>query len=276
MRDSLSEKAPEVFAELTGASFAELTGASSLAPRPEINPPTSASEIPETAPAKPAPVVDVVAEKTEMPDIVEGAEIEKIEKKAAEPTFNVVADPLAWFDANIQMLAHAREFYLAARTDADAERKRRQELELRLCELTPLAARLSAAESRMSDLQTESGESRQMIESLSAALNAARQELETERQARLTIERESADAKDAFAKERDALQRRIDVNAEARVQDFRLAIASALAPLVRDVPPPGSDHAAELGPGLLICLDQIIRALTEKGITLRRSLGEHA
>jgi hypothetical protein len=85
-----------------------------------------------------------------------------------------------------------------------------------------------------------------------------------------------AEATDAFSKERDGLQRRIDVNADARVKDFRLAISAALSPIVRDVPSPGSERAAELGPGLLICIDQIIRALTQKGISLRHAAGENS
>jgi hypothetical protein len=106
------------------------------------------------------------------------------------------------------------------------------------------------------------------------AVRSLTEDLQRERNARQTSERELIDAKETFSRERATLQRRIDVNAEARVNDFRIAVSSALTPIVRDVPPPGSERAADLGPGLLVCIDQVVRALSEKGIELRRSAAE--
>lgn len=106
------------------------------------------------------------------------------------------------------------------------------------------------------------------------ALKALTEDLQRERNIRQTSERALLDAKEDFGRERAALQRRIDVNAEARVKDFRIAVSAALTPVVRDVPLPGSERAADLGPGLLVCIDQMIRALSEKGIEIRRSAAE--
>ncbi len=261
----------------SGPPVAKLECADSLSDRtdaPAAPGPQAVTHSPSDPSAKAATAPEASLEGTE-PAIVAPREARPIERAAASGP-KTVADPLAWFDANIQMLAHAREFYVAARADAEAERKRAEKLERLVSDLQPLAARAENAERRTRHLESERAELAQKIESMSATVNRTRQELESERQARKTSEQALVEATDAFSRERDGLQRRIDVNAEARVKDFRLAISAALSPIVRDVPSPGSERAAELGPGLLICIDQIIRALTEKGISLRRAAGENS
>ncbi len=262
IRESLSQKAPDALSAL-------------MAEEPSSSEPTN-GDLRSVQPtgALQTPVVDERHEEREAEH--NPSDTSQARKGIEESTQKIVADPLAWFDANIQMLAHAREFYLAVRAEAEAEHKRREELERLVAEMTTSASRVSAAESRIRELEQDRAESARKLESLTAALTAATQRLEEERQIRRGLESESTEAKEAFVRERDALQRRIDVNAEARVQDFRLAIAAALSPILRDVPPPGSQQAAELGPGLLICIDQIVRTLSEKGIALRRSAGEHS
>jgi hypothetical protein len=298
MSKSLAEQAPEAIATFmpdqaehspTGGDPPPL-GASSSAPpmpKPECDvsghertevpaaPATrAAGHCPSDAPARAGIAAEATPERTE-PAMIAPRDSRPSERTTASG-HRIAADPLAWFDANIQMLAHAREFYLAVRADAEAARKRAEDLERLVSELQPLAARAENAENRTRYLESERAELAQKIESMSASVTSTRQELESEKQARKTSEHALVEATDAFSRERDGLQRRIDVNAEARVKDFRLAISAALSPIVRDVPSPGSERAAELGPGLLICIDQIIRALTEKGITLRRVAGENS
>jgi hypothetical protein len=106
------------------------------------------------------------------------------------------------------------------------------------------------------------------------ALKTVTDNLDEERRAQKAKERQQTDAQEEFERERQALQRRVDINAEARLNDFRLAVNAALMPIIRDVPMPGSPGATELGPGLLICIDQMVRALAEKGIDLRRKGAE--
>jgi hypothetical protein len=172
------------------------------------------------------------------------------------------------------MLAHAREFYRAARAEADLERKRREEAEVRVIDHTRLTAILSETEAHRRDLEQQLAEATRIRDLHAGELRTVTQNLEQERQMRQTKERELLEAQQAFGREREGLHRRIDVNAEARTRDLRIAVAAALKPLLRDVPPPGSDRAAELGPGLLICIDQIVRTLAENGIELRRATGE--
>jgi hypothetical protein len=195
---------------------------------------------------------------------------------ANDPPLDTKPDPLAWFDANIQMLAHARQFYLAARSEADLERKRREETESMAGDHSRLTTMLLEAEARLSALEQQLAVATRARDLVAAELKTATQNLETERQMRQTRDRELLEANETFSREREGLQRRIDTNAEARVRDFRIAIAAAIAPLLRDVPSPGSERASELGPGLLVCIDQIIRALTERGIELKRASGERS
>jgi hypothetical protein len=190
------------------------------------------------------------------------------------PAILVVPDPLAWFDANIQMLAHAREFYLSARREAEAERIKRGEAEARAADLARTKEKLSAAEARIHDLEAERTEVMRQRDVAREALRTVTENLDQSRLSHKATEREVIEAKEEFNRERQALQRRVDINADARLNDFRLAISAALTPIIRDVPPPGFAGAAELGPGLLICIDQIVRALGEKGINFRRAVGE--
>jgi hypothetical protein len=129
-----------------------------------------AATAPEAPPKRTGPAMDAARES-------------RPSERAAASGPKVVADPVAWFDANIQMLAHAREFYLAARANAEAERRRAEDLERLVSELQPLATRAENAERRTRHLESERAELAQKIESMSATVNTTRQELESERQA---------------------------------------------------------------------------------------------
>ncbi len=246
IRESLLEKAPDALLDLLG-------------------------EAPPMAYSQTEPVAEVASPE---PESTPGPLAPAPRQTAHEPVFQAKPDPLAWFDANIQMLAHAREFYIAARAEADLERTRREEVESRAADHARLTTMLSGAEERIRDVEQQFAEATRVRDLSAAEIRSITQNLEAERQMRQMRERELLEAKEAFSREREGLQRRIDTNAEARVRDFRIAIGSAVAPLLRDVPQPGSERAAELGPSLLICIDQIIRALSQNGVELRRTVGE--
>jgi hypothetical protein len=185
-------------------------------------------------------------------------------------------DPLAWFDANIQMLAHAREFYLAARreaeaarADAEAERKRREEVETRIADSLHLPETVSQADARNRALEAQLSVTTHERDLAKSELAKAASDLQSERELRLSKEREM----EGFAQERQNLQRRIDINAEARLRDYRIALSAALKPLLQDIPAPGSERAAELVDSLLVRVDHIIRTLSENGVELRHSAG---
>jgi hypothetical protein len=261
VRESLQTKAPEALRDLFGAL-----------------PPQAVSEEPIAGPIEPA--ATEVGPCKESPKAMREPSVEKkpvvIQSLSAQqPTkIPVTPDPLAWFDANIQMLAHAREYYLAARREAEVERKRREEAETQAQEATLLREKLGGAETRIHQLELERVETMRQRDIARDALKTVTDNLDEERRAQRAKERQQADEKGEFERERQALQRRVDVNAEARLNDFRLAVGAALMPMIRDVPMPGSPGANELGPGLLICIDQMVRALAEKGVDLRRKVGE--
>lgn len=186
-------------------------------------------------------------------------------------------DPLAWFDANIQMLAHAREFYLAARNEAEtaraeaeAERKGREEAEATIAGSGHLVETLEICNRKLEEQLSEATRERDLAKTETTKTASA---LKVEREIRESKERELRETAESFTQERENLQRRIDVNAEARLRDFRIALSSALKPLLQDIPSSGSDRAAELGAGLLVRIDQIARTLAEHGIELRRTAG---
>jgi hypothetical protein len=262
VRESLIEKAPDALKELL--DDAPLSPARKPEPIPEAVP-VPPARVPVPQPALPS---SLEAQSPRGPNDDTG------NQQANQPLSQPKPDPLAWFDANIQMLAHAREFYLAARTEADLEHRRREDAERAMAEHSRVAARLSTAEARMRELAGQLAQATEGRNLDAEAVRSLTEDLQRERNARQTSERELIDAKETFSRERATLQRRIDVNAEARVNDFRIAVSSALTPIVRDVPPPGSERAADLGPGLLVCIDQVVRALSEKGIELRRSAAE--
>lgn len=267
IRESLIEKAPDALKELLDEA-----------------PPNSARErepepIPVAVPVPPVPP----ASQPDQPALLSSSRDAQSQpeppndtgdQEMKQPLPHVKPDPLAWFDANIQMLAHAREFYLAARTEADLEHRRREDAEKAGAEHSRVTARLSTAEARLRELAEQLAQATEGRNRNAEALKALTEDLQRERNIRQTSERALLDSKEEFGRERAALQRRIDVNAEARVNDFRIAVSAALTPVVRDVPLPGSERAADLGPGLLVCVDQIVRALSEKGIELRRSAAE--
>lgn len=260
VRESLQTKAPEALRDL----FGDL-------------PPRAVSEEPIAGPIEPAPTE--VGPCKESPKAMREPSIEKepeIQSLSAPqpPKIPVTADPLAWFDANIQMLAHAREYYLAARRETEVERKRREEAETQAEETTVLREKLTGAERRIHQLELDRVEAIGQRDIARDALKTVTDNQDEERRSQKAKERQQADAKEEFERERQALQRRVDVNAEARLNDFRLAVSAALMPMIRDVPMPGSPGANELGPGLLICIDQMVRALAEKGVDLRRKVGE--
>jgi DNA repair exonuclease SbcCD ATPase subunit len=189
-------------------------------------------------------------------------------------------DPLAWFDANIQMLAHAREFYLAARreaeaarAEAEAERKRREEVEARIADSAHLVETLSQMETRNRKLEDQLSETTRLRDLEKTEIAKAARDLKAERETRESRESELREAAKGFAQEQENLERRVDINAEARLRDFRIALSSALKPLLQDIPGPGSERAGELGAGLLVRIDQIAHTLAQHGIELRRSAG---
>jgi hypothetical protein len=269
IRESLIEKAPDALKELFDE--APPNPAQERGPIPvavAVAVPVAPLPIPVSQPAQPAPPSSLDAQSPPGPAGDTG------DQQANQPPPHLKPDPLAWFDANIQMLAHAREFYLAARTEADLEHRRREDAERAVAEHSRVMARLSTAEAHVRELAEQLAQAMEGRNRNAEALKALTEDLQRERNIRQTSERALLDSKEEFGHERAALQRRIDVNAEARVNDFRIAVSGALTPIVRDVPLPGSERAADLGPGLLVCIDQIIRALSEKGIELRRSAAE--
>jgi hypothetical protein len=189
-------------------------------------------------------------------------------------------DPLAWFDANIQMLTHARDSYLAvrraaeaARAEAEAERKRREEAEAKIADSAHLVERLSQAEIQNRKLEEQVSEAERERDFAKSESAKAATDLSAERELRESKECELQEALSSFAQERENLQRRIAVNAEARLRDFRIEVSSALDPLLRDVPKASPGPTTGLAEFLLVCIDQIVRALAEKGVELRRSAG---
>lgn len=261
VRKALQTKAPEALRDLFGGA-----------------PPQTASEEAnarpiETAPSEVGPDTDSRRIMRE-PSIEKEPEVSQSFSAPQPPKIPVTPDPLAWFDANIQMLAHAREYYLAACRETEGERKRREEAETQAEEATLLREKLAGAETRIHQLELERVETMRQRDTARDALKAVTDNLDEERRAQRDKERQQADEKGEFERERQALQRRVDVNAEARLNDFRLAVGAALMPVIRDVPMPGAPGANELGPGLLICIDQMVRALAEKGVDLRRKVGE--
>ena len=68
---------------------------------------------------------------------------------------DAVLDPLAWFDANIQMLAHARQFCADLQRRYEIERTRREELEGQTHANSEMEAALSAAHTQVQNLHTK-------------------------------------------------------------------------------------------------------------------------
>lgn len=258
----------ELLVEIAPDALKELLDEAPLRPARGPEPIPVAVAVPVLPPQPALPSSSLEAQSPPRPPDDTGNE------PANQPLSHLKPDPLAWFDANIQMLAHAREFYLAARTEADLEHRRREDAERAVAEHSRVTARLLTAEAGMRELAEQLAQATEGRNRNAEALKALTEDLQRERNIRQTSERALLDAKEDFGRERAALQRRIDVNAEARVKDFRIAVSAALTPVVRDVPLPGSERAADLGPGLLVCIDQMIRALSEKGIEIRRSAAE--
>jgi len=98
--------------------------------------------------------------------------------------------------------------------------------------------------------------------SLKADLEAARGR-ESEATKRLR------DMETAFSKEREDLERRIQINADGRLQGFCNALGSSLRLLLRRIPDRGSSVPPDLGPVLLTRLHEVIDALEAKGIHVR-------
>jgi chromosome segregation ATPase len=189
---------------------------------------------------------------------------------------DVAPDPIAWFDANIQMLAHARQFYADARQQYEAERERRRELEGQLKAHAESEAALADSLTRLNQTRDSLNRLMETHDRIQKERDALVRDLQQERETRTSLEN-SLQALESSVKasgqEREQLSQRIDDHADKVLSDFRVALSSAISPLVKDLPDADSAQLAEFAPNLLIIIRQIIDTLADRGIEMHQAVG---
>ena len=121
------------------------------------------------------------------------------------------------------------------------------------------------------------------IEDAEAAARTAETKVVTlDSQLRVATDRESAlngkltEQEDKFHQEREELFRRVETNAERRLEEYRNSLAGSLRELVRGVPARGSSVSGGKGDVLLARLYQLVDLLESKGIRVMPTPGGDA